>query len=224
MGERKQRMKMSFKVLIACENSGVVRDAFIKRGFDAVSCDILPSENTGPHIQSDVVELLNTNQHFDLMIAHPPCTYLSASGIHWNTYKENRKYTIPPEERQLLTEQSLKFVEVLMNQNIKHIAIENPVGIISTRIRKPDQYIQPYFFGHPESKKTGLWLKNLPPLISTNILEKPEKGYWDNQTPSGQNKVSEKKDRWKERSKTYIGIADAMAEQWGNYISNHARI
>lgn len=206
------------RVLIACESSGNVRDAFIARGFDAVSCDLLPTERPGPHVQGDVVKFLGSRPKFDLMIAHPPCTYLSVSGIHWNTYKPGRTYKIPPAERAQRTEAALDFVRFLMAQPFPFIAIENPVSVISTRIKPPSQCIQPFQFGHPESKKTCLWLQNLPPLEPTNVLEMPERGYWDNQTPSGQNKLGPSETRWKERSKTYPGIAQAMANQWGDWI------
>lgn len=192
------------KVLIACEFSGTVRDAFIKKGHDAISCDLLPTEAPGPHYQGNVIDIINDG--FDLMIAHPPCTYLCSSGMHWTTRGLRDSQ---------LTEDALSFVRLLMNAPIKHIAIENPVGCISTRIRKPDQIIQPWQFGHPESKSTCLWLKNLPLLQPTNILQKPESGRWSNQTKSGQNKLAPSKNRWAERSKTYYGIADAMAKQWG---------
>jgi site-specific DNA-cytosine methylase len=212
------------RVLVACESSGNVRDAFIARGFDAVSCDLLPTERPGPHVQGDVVAFLHTRPRFDLMVAHPPCTYLSVSGIHWNTYVPGRKHKIDPRERAKRTEAALDFVRFLMNQPFQHIAIENPVSIISSRIRKPDQCIQPFEFGHPESKKTCLWLKNLPPLDPTNVLAKPASGHWENQTPSGQNKIGPSPDRWKERSKTYPGIAQAMAEQWGSWVrASHRR-
>lgn len=192
------------KVLVACEFSGIVRDAFIRHGHDAISCDLLPTESPGPHYQGDVIDIINDG--FDLMIAHPPCTYLCSSGMHWTT----RGLRDPQ-----LTEDALSFVQLLMNAPIKRIAIENPVGCISSRIRKPDQIIQPWQFGHPESKSTCLWIKNLPLLQPTNILDKPESGRWNNQTKSGQNKLAPSKTRWAERSKTYQGIADAMAQQWG---------
>lgn len=199
------------RILIACEFSGVVREAFRKRGHDAWSCDLLPSLDNSPfHIQNDVIPLLKDK--WDLMIAFPPCTYLTVSGIHWN-------YKIPNRNKE--TSDALDFVYQLMyNNNIPKIAIENPVGIISTRIQKPDQIIQPWQFGHPESKRTCLWLKNLPLLIPTNILTPTKfqtsgKPQWDNQTPSGQNKLGKSKIRSTIRSLTYQGIADAMANQWG---------
>ena len=194
------------RVLIACESSGAVRDAFRARGHFAMSCDLLPSEQPGPHHQGDVRELLG--QEWDLLIAHPPCTYLSVSGMHWTT----RGLRDPK-----LTEDALDFVRLFMDAPIERIAIENPVSVISSRIRKPDQIIQPYQFGHDASKKTCLWLKGLPLLTPTQMVE-PRivngKQRWGNQTDSGQNKLPPSKDRWKLRSKTYEGIANAMAAQW----------
>jgi site-specific DNA-cytosine methylase len=194
------------RVLIACESSGVVRDAFRARGHFAMSCDLLSAERPGPHHQGDVRELLD--QEWDLLIAHPPCTYLSVSGMHWTT----RGLRDPK-----LTEDALDFVRLFMDAPIERIAIENPVSVISSRIRKPDQIIQPYQFGHDASKKTCLWLKNLPLLTPTQMVE-PRivggKARWANQTDSGQNKLPPSKDRWRLRSKTYEGIADAMAAQW----------
>jgi hypothetical protein len=192
------------KVLVACEYSGRVRDAFIKKGHDAISCDLLPTDVPGPHYQGDVFDIIN--QGFDLMIAHPPCTYICSSGLHWNTRQP---------ERALKTEQAIEFCMRLLNVDIPKIALENPIGCLSTRHRKPDCIIQPYQFGHPESKATCLWLKDLPVLRPTNILSKPSNGRWDNQTASGQSNIGPSKDRWKIRSTTYQGIADAMAEQWG---------
>ena len=191
------------KVLVACEYSGKVRDAFIAKGHQAISCDLLPTDALGPHYQGDVFDIINDG--FDLMVAHPPCTYLSVSGMHWTT----RGLRDPK-----LTEDALAFVQLLMNAPIKHIAIENPISIISTRIRKPDQVIQPWQFGHDASKKTCLWLKNLPLLQPTDKLPGDNKTRRANQTPSGQNKLGPSADRWKLRSATYQGIADAMAAQW----------
>jgi site-specific DNA-cytosine methylase len=171
-----------------------------------MSCDLLPSEQPGPHHQGDVRELLG--QEWDLLIAHPPCTYLSVSGMHWTT----RGLRDPK-----LTEDALDFVRLFMDAPIERIAIENPVSVISSRIRKPDQIIQPWQFGHDASKKTCLWLKGLPLLKPTQMIE-PRivngKQRWANQTDSGQNKLPPSKDRWKLRSKTYEGIANAMAAQW----------
>ena len=195
------------RVLIACESSGVVRDAFRARGHFAMSCDLLSAERPGPHHQGDVRELLD--QEWDLLIAHPPCTYLSVSGMHWTT----RGLRDPK-----LTEDALDLVRLFMDAPIERIAIENPVSVISSRIRKPDQIIQPYQFGHDASKKTCLWLKNLPLLKPTQLVEPrivDGKPRWANQTDSGQNKLPPSKDRWRLRSKTYQGIADAMAAQWG---------
>lgn len=180
------------RVLVACEYSGIVRDAFIKKGHNALSCDLLPTELPGPHYIGDVKNLLE--QEWDLMIAHPPCTHLAVSGARWF---KNKK-----EEQQI----ALDFVKMLLNSPINKIALENPISIISTHIRKPDQIIQPWMFGHGETKATCLWLKNLPKLIPTNIVSGriPKVHY-----------MSPSPDRWKERSRTYIGIAAAMAEQWG---------
>jgi hypothetical protein len=201
------------RVLVACEYSGRVRDAFIARGHTAMSCDLLPTDVVGPHYQGDVFDIINDG--WDLMIAHPPCTYLSVSGMHWTT----RGLRDPQ-----LTEDALDFVQRLMNAPIAKIAIENPISVISSRIRKPDQIINPYQFGHDASKKTCLWLKNLPALIPTQYVEprivitpsgKPAKR-WGNQCDNyGQDKLPPSADRWKLRSATYQGIADAMAAQWG---------
>jgi site-specific DNA-cytosine methylase len=189
------------KVLIACEYSGAVRDAFIAQGHDAISCDILPTDAPGPHYQGDVRDILEDG--FDLMVAHPPCTHLAVSGARWFKGK------------QIEQAEALDFVRLLLAAPVDKIALENPISIISSRIRKPNQIIQPWQFGSPESKSTCLWLKNLPNLIPTDILPLPPSGRWNNQTPSGQNKLGPSPDRWKERSKTYQGIAEAMAQQWG---------
>jgi hypothetical protein len=181
------------RVLIACEFSGIVRDAFIKKGHDAWSCDLLNSEKEGPHFKSDIF-LVIENYSWDLMIAFPPCTHLAVSGARWfkNKIKEQNE--------------SLDFVRRLMYCNIPKIAIENPVGIISTKIRKPDQVIQPWEFGHNEEKRTCLWLKRLPKLKATKIIGGGEpRIHWE----------SPGKDRWKRRSRFYSGIAKAMANQWG---------
>lgn len=194
------------RVLVACEYSGAVRDAFIRAGHYAASCDLLPSESPlGDHYQCDVMDIIDHG--WDLMVAHPPCTYLSVSGMHWTT----RGLRDPK-----LTEDALDFVKLLMDAPIDRIAIENPVSIISSRIRKPEQIIQPWWFGHDASKKTCLWLKNLPLLTPTNMLEGDNKTRRANQTASGQNKLPPSADRWKLRSMTYTGIADAMAQQWGS--------
>ena len=192
------------KVLVACEFSGMVRDAFRRRGHDAWSCDLLPSEAEGPHIVGDVLEVLH--QGWDLMVAHPPCTYLSSSGLHWNRRRP---------ERAALTEAALGFVLALASAPVDRIVIENPIGCLSTRWRKPDQIIQPWQFGHDASKATCLWLKGLPALQPTDVLPGGREARRANQTASGQNKLGPSPDRWKIRSMTYPGIAEAMAEQWG---------
>ena len=193
-------------ILVACESSGAVRDALTALGHTAMSCDLLPTETPGWHYKGDVREVLD--DYWDLMIAHPPCTYLSSSGMHWTT----RGLRDPK-----LTEDALDFVRLLLDAPIPKIAIENPVGVISTRIRPADQYVQPYQFGDDASKKTGLWLKGLPILVPTKLIP-PRlingKSRWGNQTDSGQNKLGPSDDRWKERSKTYPGLAAAMALQW----------
>jgi len=194
------------RLLIACEYSGTVRDAFIRRGHDAMSCDLLPTDAPGPHYQGDVADIINDG--WDMMIAHPPCTYLSVSGMHWTA----RGLRDPQ-----LTEDALAFVKFLMGAPIERIAIENPISVISSRIRKPDQIINPWQFGHDASKRTCLWLKGLPLLMPTEIIE-PRivngKKRWANQTDSGQNRLPPSEDRWKIRSETYEGIAQAMAKQW----------
>lgn len=196
------------RVLVACEYSGTVRNAFRARGHDAVSCDLLPTDAPGHHYQGDVRQVLGDN--WDLMIAHPPCTYLSVSGMHWT-----KRGLRDPQ----LTEDALEFVRLLMDAPIPRIAIENPVSVISTRIGKPEQIITPSQFGHDASKKTCLWLKGLPLLRPTQVIE-PRivngRKRWGNQTDSGQNRLSPSPDRWKIRSATYPGIAAAMADQWGS--------
>jgi len=195
------------RVLIACEYSGVVRDAFLTQGHDAWSCDFLPSDVGGQHYQGNAFDLIG--EGWDLLIAHPPCTYLCSSGLHWNG-------RVPGREQK--TTEALELVRAFMDAPIPHIAIENPVGKIGTAIRKADQYIQPHHFGHDASKRTGLWLKNLPRLRPTAFVEPrwiEGKPRWGNQTDSGQNRLSPSSDRWKVRSQTYEGIAKAMADQWG---------
>lgn len=247
------------RVLVACEYSGTVRDAFASLGHHAMSCDLLPTESQGLHHQGDVKNLLDgwepvqfsgnclgrdldeypcqvsnndpdecqcigptqsnieyqeidgimlgrpiDRPHWDLMICHPPCTYLASSGLHWNK-------RIPG--RDALTLEALEFVKLLLNAPISKIALENPIGRINTAIRKPDQIIQPWQFGEDASKSTCLWLKGLPKLQPTKIIKKER---YANQTASGQNNLGPSKDRWKIRSTTYQGIADAMASQWGN--------
>jgi hypothetical protein len=180
------------RVLVACEYSGTVRDAFRARGHDAMSCDLLPTERPGPHYQGDVFDIIKDG--WDLMIAHPPCTHLAVSGARWWKDKLNEQA------------EALWFVAQLMGAPIPRIAIENPVSKISTAIRKPDQIVQPWQFGHGETKATCLWLKGLPKLVPTNVVDGREARI---------HKMSPSPDRWKERSRTYQGIADAMASQWG---------
>jgi hypothetical protein len=180
------------KVLVACEYSGVVRDAFAAKGHYAMSCDLLPSETAGPHYQGDIRDVLfNT---WDLMIAHPPCTHLSVSGARW--FKDK----LPEQEA------ALRFVQSLKCAPIPKIAIENPISIISSKIRRPDQIIQPWQFGHGEIKATCLWLKGLPKLVPTNIVSGRE---------AKVHRMAPGPNRARDRSKTYPGIADAMADQWG---------
>lgn len=181
------------RVLVACEFSGIVRDAFIKNGHEAVSCDLLESERPGPHIIGDVREHLN--EVWDLIVAHPPCTHLAISGARWFRQKEKEQ------------KEALEFVKELMDAPIPKIALENPISIISSHIRKPDQIIQPWQFGHGETKKTCLWLKNLPKLEPTKIVS----GRYERV-----HRLSPSPNRWKDRSRTYTGIAQAMADQWGS--------
>ncbi len=252
------------RILVACEYSGVVRDAFTRTGGHEVwSCDLLPTESPGLHYQGDVRHMLDgwtpvrhqgecdphgdgwclvadsdpaecrcfgptqdgieyreahgilwgrpiDSPAWDIMIAHPPCTYLSSSGMHWTTRGIRDTQ---------LTEDALDFVRMLMSAPINRICIENPVGAISTRIKPASQYIHPYMFGDDASKKTGLWLKNLPLLTPTKYIDGRDIGgklRWANQCDSGQNKLAPSEDRWKLRSATFQGIADVMAAQWGN--------
>ena len=183
------------RVLVACEFSGIVRDAFIAAGHAAVSCDLLPTERPGPHYGGDVRDLFSPRYRWDLMIAHPPCTHLAVSGARWFKDKQQEQA------------EALEFVRLLLDAPIPHIALENPISIISSRIRKPDQIIQPWMFGHGETKATCLWLKDLPKLQSTEIVE--------GRSPRVHH-ASPGPDRWKERSRTLPGIARAMAEQWGS--------
>lgn len=182
------------RVLVACEFSGVMREAFIRAGHAAISCDLLPSEDGSIlHVRGDVLDILNGQ--WDLMIACPPCTDLAVSGARWWGQKKTKQ------------ELALHFVRLLLAAPIPRIAVENPVSLISTRIRKPDQIIQPWQFGHGETKTTCLWLKNLPPLTPTKVV----KG-----RAARVHRMSPSPDRWKERSRTFTGIADAMADQWGS--------
>lgn len=183
------------KILVACEYSGTVRDAFIKAGHFAMSCDLLPTDSPGPHHQGDIFEIIDRG--WDMMIAHPPCTDLAVSGARHFAEKI-------ADGRQA---KALDFVRALLDADIPRIALENPISVISSKIRKPDQIIQPWQFGHGETKATCLWLKNLPPLVPTDVVAGREQRIW--KLPPG-------KDRWKIRSKTFQGIADAMAQQWGS--------
>lgn len=202
------------RVLIACEFSGTVRTAFTAMGHDAWSCDLLPTERPGQHIVGDVLDVLGDG--WDLMVAHPPCTHLAVSGARW--FKD----------KQVEQAEALQFVRDLLGAPIPRIALENPISIISSRIRKPDQIVQPWQFGHSETKATCLWLKGLPLLVADSVVsprpqppllpfEPPLRvlpGRWDNETLNGQNKIGPAPVRWKLRSRTYPGIAAAMAAQW----------
>lgn len=180
------------RVLVGCEESATVREAMIAVGCDAWSCDLIPSRIPGNHYQCSVFDVIDKG--WDMAIFFPPCTHLCVSGARWFKNKQKEQ------------EEALAFVRALMDCGIPRIAIENPVGIISTRIRKADQYVQPWQFGHGETKKTGLWLKNLPKLQPTNIVSGREQRIW---------KMGPSPERAAERSKTFQGIADAMAYQWG---------
>jgi len=199
------------KVLVACEYSGIVRDSFTRLGHDAWSCDILPTESEGNHYQDDVLNHLD--EGWDLMIAHPPCTHLAVSGARWFTSGHKPRH---------LQVEALEFVNKLMNAPIKKIALENPVSIISSKIRKPEQIIQPYQFGHPVKKTTCLWLKNLPKLQHTKIVE-PEmitvNGYTMSRFHYDTFRLP-KSIRGKVRSRFWEGVADAMANQWGKEVNN----
>lgn len=185
---------LSFEVLVACEYSGTVRDAFLRAGHYAASCDLLPSESPlGDHYQCNVLDIIDHG--WDLMIAHPPCTHLAVSGARW--WKD----------KQAEQAEALEFVRLLLAAPIPRIALENPVSKISTVIRKPDQIIQPWQFGHGETKTTCLWLKNLPKLKPTNIVDGRD---------ARVHRMSPSPERWKERSRTYAGVAAAMADQWGS--------
>ena len=181
------------KVLVACEYSGRVRDAFIARGHDAMSCDMLPTESAGPHYQGDVRDVIGDG--WDMMICHPPCTHLAVSGARHFAAKLASG----------VQAEALAFVRMLLDAPIPRIALENPVSIISSRIRKPDQIVQPWQFGHGETKATCLWLKGLPLLVPSDIVS--GRAAIVHRMPPGP-------DRWKNRSRTYLGIASAMADQW----------
>ena len=210
------------KVLAACEYSGVVRDAFLAKGHDAISCDLLPTDVPGPHYQGDVFDL--DLESFDLMIAHPPCTYLTCSA-EW-AYKDRDQINknlsadkLYGADRRLARVSAVEFFMRLARAPIERKAIENPVGVMSTMWRKPDQYIHPHQYGHDASKRTGLWLEGLPLLEGTKDIEpRMVNGLprWANQTDSGQNREPPSADRWKTRSVTWKGWGEAMADQWGS--------
>lgn len=199
---------MQKTIYVLFEESGRVREAFRALGYPALSIDTLPSRREGPHIQADIWQdgiLSLIEAEASAIICFPPCTHLCVSGNRHHAGTKRREI-------------ALDNIRTLMKLQVPHMAIENPVGVISTQIRKPDQTIQPWMFGHPESKRTCLWLRNLPALQPTNILQRPESGRWENQTASGQNKLGPSADRARIRSETYEGIAQAMAAQWGPII------
>ncbi len=193
-------MARRLRVLVACEFSGVVRDAFRALGHDAWSCDLLPSERPGPHVRGDVSGLLGLG--WDLMIAHPPCQYLAVSGARWFSGRASEQA------------QALEFVRLLLSAPIPRVAVENPVSVISTRIRRPDQVLQPWQFGHGETKASCLWLRGLSPLVPTRVVE--GRAARVHRMPQGP-------DRWRERSRTFQGVAEAMAVQWGGVVDSMRR-
>ncbi|PRY29766.1 hypothetical protein CLV58_12528 [Spirosoma oryzae] len=216
------------KALIGCETSGKVRDALIRLGWDAMSCDLLPSDVAGPHYQGDILDIINDHSfaRFDLFICHPPCTYLTVAA-EW-AYRDHQTKNIKPgtligAARRKAREEAVDFAKKLWKAKVDSICMENPVGCLSTHIGKPNQIIQPYQFGHDASKKTCLWVKNLPLLAGTAYVEPrwvDGKPRWANQTDSGQNRLPPSEDRWKVRSETYQGVADAMADQYTAYLSS----
>lgn len=187
------------RVLVACEFSGTVRDAFRRHGADAMSCDLLPTEAEGPHYQGDVRDVLQPGR-FDLMVAHPPCTHLAVSGARHFAAKQASG----------VQQDALRFVRMLLAAPVPHIALENPISIISSRVRNPDQVIHPWQYGHGETKATCLWLVNLPKLAPTNVVDGREGRVW---------KMPPSPNRWRERSRTFPGIAEAMAAQWGAFLA-----
>ena len=197
-------------VLIAYESSGTVRNAFLKYGHNAWSCDLQPADDGSKfHLTMDAKKAIQMQlagqRHWDLIIMHPPCTALCVSGnAHYGTGKPKH------DQRLEAIDYTLEMFE-LAKSVARFVCMENPVGVLPI---KASQYVQPYEYGHPDSKKTGLWLHNLPRLEPTDVIPKPDCGHWDNQTPSGQNKLGPSPERWKIRSKTYQGIADAMVQQW----------
>jgi hypothetical protein len=209
------------KVLVLGETSGKVRDAFRALGHDAISADVLPTKVPGPHYEGDGRDLLKGDHHWDLVIAHPPCTYLCNSGV-WALSAKNPDGSLRYPNRQKQMEEGAKFFkEILETPYADRVAVENPImhRYASSLIgAKQSQIIHPWQHGHNESKATGLWLRNLPNITPTNIIPKPATGYRDNQTPTGQNKLGPSKNRWDKRSETYDGIAKAMAEQWHEHL------
>jgi hypothetical protein len=213
------------RVLVGCEYSGTVRNAFLDRGHDAWSCDLLPTEQPGPHITGDVLKILH--ERWDLAIFHPECTYLTIAA-EWaygpGPYHQKVKpETLTGESRQQARREAIAFVKKLWTAPIGQIAIENPIGVLSREIGKPQQIIHPHQFGHDASKATCLWLKDLPCLKPTDQIaprlvqgqDGKQRPRWGNQTDSGQNRLTPSADRWKARALTYSGVARAMAEQWG---------
>ena len=228
------KQKSDFKIIIACEESQTICKAFRKLGFEAWSCDLLPCSGGHPewHYQQDIFEVIN--QGWDLMVAHPPCTFLTGSGVQWLSNPEDK--ALPFEERRPHPKytnrrqdmlDSVEFVKALYNADIKHIAIENPVGLLSSRWKKPDQIVQPYMFGDEATKTTCLWLKNLPLLLPTNIVGKGERTVF----ASGKShpkwyadalkNAKTKEERQTLRSKTFDGISEAIANQWGAFLLNN---
>lgn len=209
------------RILIGGETSGKTRDAFIRKGHYAMSCDFLPTDVPGPHYQGNMFDVIEDG--WDIGVFHPSCTYLCSSGLHWNKNPKSPRFGGAQ------TEAALDDVRRILAAPIPHIALENPMGCIGTRIRPADQYVQPYEFGDDASKKTGLWLKNLPPLrieaarrVAGRLVEWPRGSgrlveRWANQTDSGQNRLPPSADRWKLRSETYDGIAEAFT-QWADYV------
>jgi hypothetical protein len=203
-------------VLVGCEFSGAVRDAFRRKGHNAWSCDLLPGEGEFKqyHYEADILLVDIIEGNWDLLIAHPPCTYLTVAANKY--HKQEYKDRFPDREQQ--RDDAAEFFMQLIDAPIDKICVENPVGVMSTRYRKPDQYIQPYEFGHLDRKKTGLWLKNLPKLAATNIVKPNIKRNRNGKTASVHHDYAlqlPQEERWKFRSRTYAGIAKAMAEQWG---------
>lgn len=207
---QRRKGKTEIKVLVACEYSGTVRDAFTARGHDATSCDLLPSEAPGKHYQGDIRDILKRD--WDLLIAHPPCTFLTITGNRW--FRPEFKERYPNREQDRID--AINFFMTFTYTDIPKVCIENPVGIMSTVWKRPEQYIQPYHYGHDAAKKTCLWLKNLPLLIPTKVVDCTYRTYHDGRRMSEwYASISGSKDRAKIRSKTFQGIAEAMAEQWG---------